>query len=155
MTKVPKLSKRAEEAVIAQALGILSTRVKRLSNLMSDSSVVKKYLCLKLAHQEREVFGVLFLNIQNKLIADEVMFSGTLSHTSVYPREIIKRALRLNAAALILYHNHPSGVTTPTGSDNLLTESLKKAVLTVDIKIIDHIIVAANETYSYSEKGML
>jgi DNA repair protein RadC len=150
-----KLSKSAEDAVIAQALEILGKRVRKPGKVLSAPDIVVKYLKLKLARLEHEVFGILFLDIKNKLIADKVMFTGSHTHTAVYPREVIKEALRLNAAFVILYHNHPSGDVTPSPGDLLLTKGLTSGLSTVDIKVVDHIIVAGTSTFSFQQGGLI
>lgn len=116
---------------------------------------VKDYLQLNLSSQTREVFGVMFLDTQNRLIAYEHLFEGTLMQTSVYPREVVKRALVHNAAAVIFSHNHPTGVAQPSQSDKQITQVLKEALALMDIKVLDHIIVAGQHTYSFSEQGIL
>jgi DNA repair protein RadC len=117
--------------------------------------IVKNYLTLSLALEEREHFHVLFLNNQHKLLLDDRLFSGTIDGASVYPREVVKRALQCNAAAVILAHNHPSGICVPSEADKGITAKLKQALTTVDIRILDHIIVGHMETYSFAEHGAL
>lgn len=155
MTKVPRLSKNAEDQLIARALEILARRLGKSRNLLNDPGVVVSYLQLKLARLENEVFGILFLDIQNKLIKDEVLFYGTLDHTAVYAREVVKKALRHNANSVILYHNHPSGDATPSGTDIVMTKTLKTSLLTVGIKLTDHIIVADINSFSFQHGGLL
>ncbi len=116
---------------------------------------VKNYLTLALALEEREHFHVLFLNNQHKLLLDVRMFSGTIDGSSVYPREIVKQALHCNAAAVILAHNHPSGICVPSEADKFITNKIKQALATVDIRTLDHIIVGHMETYSFAEQGAL
>ena len=116
---------------------------------------MKDYLVLMLGGLSHEVFAVLFLNAQNRLIASDEMFRGTLTQTSVYPREVVKRALTLNAAAVIFAHNHPSGVAEPSAADRLLTDALGTALGTVDVRVLDHIIVAGRSTLSFAERGLL
>ena len=127
----------------------------RVKDVLSSPRQVKDYLCLKLGGLNREVFLVLFMDAQNRIITDEEMFSGTLTQTSVYPREIVKRALYHNAASVIFAHNHPSGVTVPSKADELLTAELAKALALVDVRVLDHFIVAGNDTLSFTEKGLL
>jgi DNA repair protein RadC len=98
---------------------------------------------------------VLFLDAQNRVIATEELFSGTLTQTSVYPREVVKRALHHNAAAVIFAHNHPSGVAEPSRADELLTKALKEALALVDVKVLDHFVVAGNVAVSFAERGLL
>ena len=117
--------------------------------------VVKDYLSLKLGGQEREVFAVVFLDSQHRVIEYRELFFGTLSQTSVYPREIVKAALSLNAGAVILAHNHPSGVPEPSRADEHLTQTLKTTLATVDVRVLDHIVVAGGRTVSVAERGWL
>ncbi len=117
--------------------------------------VVKDYLALKLGRQEREVFAVVFLDCQHRVIEYRELFFGTISQTSVYPREVVKAALWLNAGAVILAHNHPSGVPEPSRADEMLTQSLKATLATVDVRVLDHIVVAGGQTVSFAERGLL
>lgn len=116
---------------------------------------VRDYLVLKLGGLTREVFMVMFLDAQNRLNATEEMFSGTLTQTSVYPREVVKRAMYHNAASVIFAHNHPSGVAKQSAADELLTQQLKQALALVDVRVLDHFIVAGNQTLSFAERGLL
>ena len=116
---------------------------------------VRDYLVLKLGSLTREVFLVLFLDTQNHLVATEEMFAGTLTQTSVYPREVVKRALHHNAASVIFAHNHPSGIAQQSQADELLTKQLKQALALVEVRVLDHFIVAGNNTLSFSERGLL
>lgn len=109
----------------------------------------------KLAGIEHEVFGVIFTDSQHRLIAYKEMFSGTIDAASVYPREIVKTALRLNASALIFTHNHPSGIASPSEADKRLTARLKEALSLIDARVLDHIIVAGSSTLSFAEHGLL
>lgn len=143
-----------DDAIIARALAILAARCA-LGTAMDSPQGVKDYLRLKLAAAEHEVFAVMFLNSQHMLIAFEEMFRGTLTQTSVYPREVVKRALALNAGAVILAHNHPSGAAEPSRADEALTTSLKSALSLVDVRVLDHIVVCAHGTVSLAERGLL
>ncbi|MDO9150545.1 MAG: DNA repair protein RadC [Methylotenera sp.] len=116
---------------------------------------VRDYLVLKLGALTREVFMVLFLDAQNRLTAAEELFSGTLTQTSVYPREVVKRAIYHNAASVIFAHNHPSGTTQQSAADEQLTQQLKQALALVDVRVLDHFIVAGNQTLSFAERGLL
>jgi len=117
---------------------------------------VRDWLRLKLATRQKEVFMALWLDAQNRLIKADELFSGTLTTTSVYPREVVKTALAQNAAAVILAHNHPSGVSEPSRADEMLTKTLKEALAMVDVKLLDHFIVAGNATpLSFAERGLL
>lgn len=126
----------------------------RESALNSPRSVAE-YLKVWLGDREHECFTVLFLDAQHRLIKGEELFRGTLTQTSVYPREVVKRALQWNSAAVIFAHNHPSGVAEPSRADELLTQALKAALDLVDIKVLDHVIVAGNATISFAEKGRM
>jgi DNA repair protein RadC len=122
---------------------------------LSSPETVRQYLQLHLGHKRHETFAVLFLDVKNRLIATEELFQGTLTHASVYPREVVKAALRHNAAHLILAHNHPSGNAEPSAADHALTHSLKQALALVDVKILDHFVVAGNDVHSFAEHGKL
>jgi DNA repair protein RadC len=122
---------------------------------LSSPRAVRDYLRLALAGREQEVFVLLLLDAQHRVIACEELFKGTLTQTSVYPREVVKCALRHNAAAVIFAHNHPSGVAEPSHADEILTRSLKTALALVDIQVLDHFIVAGTRTLSFAERGLL
>ena len=122
---------------------------------MTSPRAVRDYLQLSLGGRPHEVFVTLFLDAQNKLLGVEELFRGTLTQTSVYPREVVKTALRYNAAAVIFAHNHPSGVAEPSRADELLTQTLKQALSLVEVKTLDHFIVAGSHTVSFAERGLL
>lgn len=122
---------------------------------LSSPRAVRDYLRLALGGREQEVFVVLLLDAQHRVIACEELFKGTLTQTSVYPREVVKCALRHNAAAVIFAHNHPSGIAEPSHADEILTRSLKTALALVDIQVLDHFIVAGTRTMSFAERGLL
>ncbi len=140
--------------IIQQALELLACEI-RATNTLADPDAVKDYLRLKLAPKDHEVFAVMFLDAQNRVIECEEMFRGTLTSTSVYPREVVKAALMHNAAAVVLSHNHPSGSTTPSRADELLTHTMKQALALVDVRVLDHIIVAVGGTLSMAETGLM
>ena len=116
---------------------------------------IKDYLQLQLAAHEHEVFAVLFLDTQHRLLRFDEMFRGTLTQTSVYPREVVKRALALNAGAVILAHNHPSGVAEPSRADEFLTQTLRSALQLIDVRVLDHLVVARGQVVSFAERGLL
>ncbi|MBI3479127.1 MAG: DNA repair protein RadC [Nitrosomonadales bacterium] len=152
----PSAMTAREERAIYRAMGILETHLRRApSEVLNSSSQVRKFLTLKLAREESEQFVVLFLDTQHRLIEAETLFYGTLGQASVYPREVVKRALYHNAAAVILAHNHPSGVAEPSQSDQLLTCALKQALSLVDVRILDHFIVASDCALSLEEQGLM
>jgi DNA repair protein RadC len=127
----------------------------QVKDVLNSPKQVRDYLCLKLGNLTREVFLVLFLDAQNRVITTEEMFSGTLTQTSVYPREVVKRSLHHNAASVIFAHNHPSGVAQQSQADELITKQLKEALALVDVRVLDHFIVAGNTTLSFIERGLL
>lgn len=146
----------SEDHVIYQALRILESRMRRPGMLVDSPAVVRDYLRIRMAELEHEEFGVLLLDGSHALIEDARLFRGTLTQASVYPREVVKLALLRNAAAVILYHNHPSGNVTPSVADEMLTRSLKEALALVDVRIIDHFVVGCmNAPYSFAERGLL
>ncbi|HEY8023698.1 MAG TPA: DNA repair protein RadC [Burkholderiaceae bacterium] len=122
---------------------------------LSSPKTVKQYLQHMLGNKPYESFAVLFLDVKNRMIASEELFRGTLTHASVHAREIVKAALSHNAAGVILAHNHPSGSTEPSSADRALTQSLKDALGLVDVRVLDHIVVAARDTYSFAENGLM
>lgn len=127
----------------------------RCGDALNSPGAVRDYLQLLLRGREQEVFMVIFLDAQHRVLAAEELFHGTLTQTSVYPREVVKRALFHNAAAVILAHNHPSGVAEPSQSDRLLTDALKQALALVDVRVLDHFIVAGSGCLSFAERGMV
>jgi len=124
-------------------------------NALNSPQAVRDYLRLSLSGLEHEVFVVMMLDAQHRVIAFEELFRGTLTQTSVYPREVVKSALKHNAAAVIFAHNHPSGAAEPSHSDELLTRSLKTALALVDIQTLDHFIIAGSKVISFAERGLL
>lgn len=145
----------AENGVIKEALEILARRLCRSEQYFCSPTDTRNYLTLTLSDRPHEMFCVIWLDAQNRMIAFEELFRGTLTQTSVYPREVIKEALKHNAAAVILCHNHPSGVPTPSRADELLTTELKTVLAYVDVRVLDHIIVAGMETVSFAERGLI
>lgn len=121
----------------------------------SSPETVKSYLCSKIGHLEHEVFWSFWLDAQNRLIVAEELFQGTLTQTSVYPREVVKKALARNAAAVIFAHNHPSGMPEPSRADESLTTALKSALALVDVRVLDHFIAAGNQAMSFAARGLL
>ena len=140
--------------VIAQGLAILSRRMRANDQLVTPDSV-RDYLRLTLAGREHEVFVVVLLDSQHRVLRCEEMFRGTLSQTSVYPREVVKTALAANAASVIFAHNHPSGVSEPSHADELLTRELRAALALVDIRVLDHFVIAGAKALSFAERGLL
>ena len=143
------------QAVLEMSRRALTEEMKQ-SDTLNTPGAVRDFLRLQLAGLAHEVFFALWLDAQNRLIAAEELFSGTLTQTSVYPREVVKKALWHNAAAVVLAHNHPSGVSEPSSADQHLTRELKQALALVDVRVLDHFIVAgASQPLSFAERGLL
>jgi DNA repair protein RadC len=141
-------------AVFELARRALGQRLKEREAFQTPGAV-KQYLQLQLAHKNHEVFAVLFLDSQNRMLAMEELFRGTLSQTSVYPREVVMRALHHQAAAVVLSHNHPSGSVQPSRADEHLTQTLKASLALVDVRVLDHIIVGQGQALSMAEAGLM
>ena len=145
-----------EDRLIARAKKALARRLAVPGAAIDSPDAVRDFLMLELGEEAREVFCALFLDAQNRVLSFETLFAGTLAQTSVYPREVVRRCLDLNAAAMIFAHNHPSGVTRPSESDKALTDTLKRALAMFDVRVLDHFIVGgAGRPFSFSERGML
>lgn len=144
-----------EDWIIQQAITLLEKRVFKAGPLLGSPAAVRDYLRLKLVAEPNEVFAVVFLDSQHQVLAYEALFRGTVDQTSVYPRVLVQRALALNASALILAHNHPSGVTEPSAADRAITDRLKAALALVDVRVVDHFIVGKGTPYSFAETGLL
>lgn len=133
----------------------LKERMRNEAVAFTSPEIVKSFLCSKIGHLEHESFWCLWLDTQNRLIDAHEMFRGTIAQTSVHPREIVKTALTVNAAAVIFAHNHPSGFVEPSRSDVALTDALKSSLGLVDIRVLDHFVIARNDSLSFAEKGLL
>ena len=148
-------AKRAEiVAVLELARRALTAQLKQ-QTLFDAPDAVRDYLQLQLGSRPHEIFAVMFLDSQHRLIVLEELFRGTLTQTSVYPREVVVRALALNAASVVLAHNHPSGTAQPSRADEALTQTLKAALGLVDVRVLDHFVVTSTETVSMAERGLL
>jgi DNA repair protein RadC len=141
-------------AVLAIAKRALAQQMRRRDN-MSSPLAVRDYLRLHLANRDREYFVALYLDAQNRVLALEELFSGTLTQTSVFPRDVVRKGLQHNAAAVIFAHNHPSGLAEPSRADELLTHALKQALGLVDIKVLDHFVIGGETAMSFAERGLL
>ena len=145
----------------AELLGVLELARRAMGQQLRERAVfatpeaVKHYLQLHLAAKPHEVFAVLFLDVQNRLLAMEELFRGTLTQTSVYPREVVLRALHHQASAVVLAHNHPSGTVQPSRADEHLTQTLKSTLGLIDVRVLDHVIVAPGQALSMAERGLL
>ena len=142
------------DRIILRALKILEERIRTGASLTSPSAV-RNYLRLLLHGREHEVFVCIWLDAQHRVLSTEEIFRGTLTQTSVYPREVVKAALHQNAAAVIFAHNHPSGIAQPSQADELLTRNLRDALALVEIKVLDHFIVAGAHAISFAERGLI
>jgi len=156
-----RLVKGLGPAKQAELLAVLELARRALQQQLQQREVfhspdaIRHYLQLHLAHKSHEVFAVLFLDNQNRLLAMEELFRGTLSQTSVYPREVVMRALHHQAASVVLSHNHPSGSVQPSRADEHLTQTLKASLALVDVRVLDHIIVGQGQSFSMAEQGQL
>jgi DNA repair protein RadC len=145
----------------AELVGVLELARRAMGQQLRERTVfatpeaVKEYLQLHLAAKAHEVFAVLFLDVQNRLLAMEELFRGTLTQTSVYPREVVLRALHHQASAVVLAHNHPSGTVQPSRADEHLTQTLKSTLALIDVRVLDHVIVAPGQALSMAERGLL
>lgn len=142
------------QAVLEMARRHLSASLQT-GNALTSPGLVRQYLSARLRHHQREVFAVLFLDNQHRLITYAELFHGTIDSASVYPREVVKEALARNAAAIILAHNHPSGVAEPSQADRRITERIQAALELVDIRVLDHMVVGDSEVVSFAERGFL
>ncbi len=152
---MPSSSLEDEDAIIRRAIALIEQRCFTRGPVLNSPQVVRDFLRLKLAAEPNEVFAVLFLDAQQKVLAYEPLFYGTATQTSVYPRVVLQRALELNACNVILAHNHPSGSTEPSRADELLTQTLKTTLHLADVTVLDHFIVGTGQPLSFAERGLL
>lgn len=145
----------AEQQTIREALALLESQLREPGAAFTSVHASRDWLRLNLSGEEREVFMALYLDNQHRLITHETLFTGTLSHTEVHPREVVKAALKYNAAAVIVAHCHPSGMAEPGQADRRLTERLKQALDLVDIRLPDHLVVGGMDIVSFAERGWL
>ena len=148
-------AKRAELLAVLELARRAMAQQMKARTVFATPDAVKQYLQLHLSARPHEVFAVLFLDVQNRLLALEELFRGTLTHTSVYPREVVLRALHHQASAVVLAHNHPSGAARPSAADEALTRTLSAALALIDIRVLDHVIVGAGEVASMAEMGLM
>jgi DNA repair protein RadC len=148
-------AKRAELIAVMEMARRAATQELGAAPLLDRPQRVREFAALHLGGLPHEVFAVLFLDVQLRLLRHETMFRGTLSQTAVHPREVVKRALALNAASVVLAHNHPSGVAEPSRADELVTQTLKSALALVDVRVLDHLVVGQGQVVSMAERGLL
>ena len=144
-----------DEQIVRAALTIMEERMRYGREVLASPDALRTFLRLRMAHLEHEVFGCAFLNSQLRLIEYTELFRGTLTEANVYPREVVKEALRHNAASVVLAHNHPSGITEPSAADRMLTATLADALRLVDVRVLDHMIVGGTSILSFVERGIL
>ena len=149
-------NKRPEQCEVARELikRWLSEKLRH-GDMLNAPDTVRDYLRIHFSGREYESFVAIFLDTQHQVISVDELFQGTLSQTSVYPREVVKAALYHNAAAVIFSHNHPSGIAEPSKSDDMLTQALKQALALIDVRVLDHFIVAGSTTLSFAERGLI
>jgi DNA repair protein RadC len=148
-------AKRAEMAAVIELARRSLVQELNHQPVFDVPGKVKDYLCMQLSARQHEVFAVMFLDANSRLIKLDEMFRGTLTQTSVFPREVLKRALELQAASVILAHNHPSGLAEPSRADEFLTQTLKNALALVDIRVLDHLVIGQGQVISFAERGLL
>ena len=155
--KLESIGKSPEgaEAIIEMACRLVDRKFSGYEEVITSPEQAKRYLKARIAHLEHEVFGIAFLNNKHFIIGFEIMFRGTVDSASVYPREVVKEALRYNCSAVLICHNHPSGDVEPSGSDIKLTSRLKHALDLVDVRVLDHLIVGSGEPYSMAENQLI
>lgn len=144
-----------EQQTVRTALTLLERQLREPGAAFTSSHAVRDWLRLQLATLEREKFTALFLDNQHRLIAHDTLFTGTINHTQVHPREVVKAALKHNAAAILVAHCHPSGLAEPSDADRRITERLKQALDLVDIRLLDHLVVGGMDIVSFAERGWL
>lgn len=144
-----------EDEIIQRALAIVAKRFLKSAAPLTNPDLARQYLTLKLSGLQDEVFGCVYLDNQHAVIGDEALFKGTINGASVYPRVVVRECLQSNAAAVMFYHNHPSGRSDPSEADRLLTNKLKQALNLVDIRVLDHMIVGDASVYSFAEHGLI
>jgi DNA repair protein RadC len=154
----PAMRPRAPAEIVTQALAFLDAQMRTPGTLLSSPDLVKKYLALhngQFEDQHIERFSVMWLDSQNRLIAVDTLFTGTLTQTSVYPREVLRAALKHNASSAVLCHNHPSGSVQPSRADEHLTQTIKAALILIDVRTLDHVITSGSKTASMAEMGLV
>ena len=148
------LNEVEKQSVITLAMKILAVK-HRAGAPLNSPEATRSYLRLRLADHRNEVFGCLFLDNRHRIIAMRELFQGTIDGASIHPRVVVQQALEVNAAALVFFHNHPSGVAEPSHADEAITRRLKEALALVDVRVLDHFVVSAGESVSFAERGLL
>jgi DNA repair protein RadC len=146
---------KSEKAIVDLAIAILDSHLRNTGAALTSPMAARNFIRLQVEQLEQEVFGVIFLDTQHRMLACEILFRGTLDRTMVYPREVAKRALELNCSKFLCYHNHPSGMSEPSEADRQITDHLKKALGLFDIGLLDHLVIGKNEITSLAERGWI
>ena len=149
-----ELNKSEAESVMALALRVLAARHEK-GQVLENPKQTQAYLRLQLAERPNEIFACLYLDNRHRVLALEELFQGTIDGASVYPRVVVQQAMEVNAAAMVFFHNHPSGVAEPSHADEAITRRLKEALALVDVRVLDHFVVSAGESVSFAERGLL
>ena len=152
--KPSELNDDEKQSVVMLAMKVLSIK-HRAGRAMSSPAETRDFLRLRLAEYRNEVFGSLFLDNRHRIIAIRELFQGTIDGASVYPRVVVQQALEVNAAAIVFFHNHPSGVAEPSHADEAITRRLKDALALVDVRVLDHFVVSGGESVSFAERGLI
>jgi DNA repair protein RadC len=152
--KLSELNEQEKRSIVTLATQVLAVKF-RAGRALSNPEATRTYLRLKLADYRNEVFGSLFLDSRHRVIVVRELFQGTIDGASVHPRVVVQTALEVNAAAVVLFHNHPSGVAEPSRADEMLTRRLKDALALVDVRVLDHFVVSGGESVSFAERGLL
>lgn len=152
--KPSELNDAERQSVVTLAMKVLSIK-HRAGRALSSPAETRDFLRLRLAEYRNEVFGCLFLDNRHRIIAVRELFQGTIDGASVHPRVVVQHAMEVNAAAMVFFHNHPSGVAEPSRADEMLTRRLKEALALVDVRVLDHFVVSADESVSFAERGLL
>lgn len=152
--KPSELNDAERQSVVTLAMKLLSIK-HRAGKTLSSPAETRDFLRLRLAEYRNEVFGCLFLDNRHRIIAVRELFHGTIDGASVHPRVVVQHAMEVNAAAIVFFHNHPSGVAEPSRADEMLTRRLKEALALVDVRVLDHFVVSADESVSFAERGLL
>ena len=152
--KPAQLSRQEQESLITLALNLLQDR-HRPGDLLESPAQTRSFLRLRLANHTAEAFGCVFLDSAHRVLDVKELFQGTIDGAAVYPRVVVQQALALNAAAILFYHNHPSGVAEPSTADTRITERLQSALALIDVRVLDHIVVSTADSVSFAERGLL
>ena len=149
-----ELNDTEKQSVMMLAMKVLAIK-HRAGRTLSSPAETRNFLRLRLAEYRNEVFGCLFLDNRHRIIAVRELFQGTIDGASVHPRVVVQKSMEVNAAAIVLFHNHPSGVAEPSRADEMLTGRLKEALALVDVRVLDHFVVSGGESVSFAERGLL